>query len=111
MKNIVNITDKAKLALNELCYQNQKNILKLYVTKKGCSGSSYQLEFADSILKNKWDEEVLLSDQNKMIIDAHNVFKIIGTKIDFHENEIKKEFVFDNVNKKGMCGCGESFNL
>ena len=31
--------------------------------------------------------------------------------MDFVDNEIKSEFVFNNPNAKGTCGCGESFHV
>jgi len=31
--------------------------------------------------------------------------------IDYKEDEMGSEFVFNNPKKKGECGCGESFNV
>jgi iron-sulfur cluster assembly accessory protein len=36
---------------------------------------------------------------------------LLGTQMDYIEDEIKSEFVFNNPNSKGSCGCGESFNV
>lgn len=36
---------------------------------------------------------------------------IVGTEMDYIDNEIKSEFVFNNPNVKSHCGCGESFNV
>ena len=36
---------------------------------------------------------------------------LIGTEMDYIDNEIKSEFVFNNPNSKGECGCGESFTV
>jgi len=36
---------------------------------------------------------------------------VVGTEMDFVDNEIKSEFVFNNPNAKGTCGCGESFHV
>ena len=36
---------------------------------------------------------------------------LIGTEMDYIDNDIKSEFVFNNPNEKGKCGCGESFNV
>jgi Fe-S cluster assembly iron-binding protein IscA len=35
---------------------------------------------------------------------------VVGTEMDFVEDDLRAEFVFTNPNAKGMCGCGESFN-
>jgi iron-sulfur cluster assembly accessory protein len=60
--------------------------------------------------KSKLDEEI---EQNgvKVLIDNKAVMYLLGTKMDYIEDEIKSEFVFDNPNSKGSCGCGESFNV
>lgn len=34
---------------------------------------------------------------------------IIGSTMDFVEDELVSEFVFNNPNAKEHCGCGESF--
>jgi iron-sulfur cluster assembly protein len=34
---------------------------------------------------------------------------IIGTTMDFVEDDLTSEFVFHNPNAEGSCGCGESF--
>lgn len=34
-----------------------------------------------------------------------------GTEMDFVENKLSAEFVFNNPNIKGTCGCGESFSV
>lgn len=38
-------------------------------------------------------------------------FIISGTEMDFVENKLSAEFVFNNPNIKGTCGCGESFSI
>lgn len=36
---------------------------------------------------------------------------IVGTRMDWVNNDLVSEFVFENPNAKGVCGCGESFNI
>lgn len=36
---------------------------------------------------------------------------LLGTEMDFVESKLSSEFVFNNPNIKGTCGCGESFNI
>jgi len=56
----------------------------------------------------KFDEEVE-AHGIRILIDSKALLHIIGTKMDFVEDRIKREFVFENPNAKGTCGCGESF--
>ena len=36
---------------------------------------------------------------------------VVGTNMDYVEDELSSEFKFQNPNSKGECGCGESFNV
>ena len=38
-------------------------------------------------------------------------FSVSGTEMDFIESRLSSEFVFNNPNITGTCGCGESFSL
>ena len=38
-------------------------------------------------------------------------FLFTGTEMDFIETKLSSEFVFNNPNISGTCGCGESFSL
>ena len=47
----------------------------------------------------------------RVIVDSKALMFLIGTEMDYIDNEIKAEFVFSNPNAKGECGCGESFHV
>jgi iron-sulfur cluster assembly protein len=58
----------------------------------------------------KFDE--IISQQNiKVAVDHKAVMFLVGTEMDYIEDELKAEFVFNNPNAKGHCGCGESFHI
>ena len=56
-------------------------------------------------------DEVIEDKGVKVIVDSKAVMFVIGTEMDFYESDIKQEFVFNNPNSKGECGCGESFTV
>lgn len=58
--------------------------------------------------KNKLDEEVS-QDGVTILVDSKALFSIIGSVMDFKEDEISSQFVFENPNVKESCGCGQSF--
>lgn len=60
--------------------------------------------------KSKLDEEVI-QDGVRVIIDRKAQLSLLGTEMDFVENKLSSEFVFNNPNIKGTCGCGESFSV
>jgi iron-sulfur cluster assembly protein len=39
------------------------------------------------------------------------VLYLIGSTMDWQEDDFTAGFVFDNPNAKGSCGCGESFTV
>lgn len=82
--------------------------IRIGVRTKGCSGLSYSLEFADAPVPG---DEVVTQDDVTLLIDPKAILFIIGTEMDYVEEEMQSGFVFRNPNEKGRCGCGESFHV
>jgi iron-sulfur cluster assembly accessory protein len=49
--------------------------------------------------------------QPSVFVDPRALIHIVGTRMHFVDNDLVSEFVFENPNAKGTCGCGESFNV
>src|SRR5262249_58536039 len=82
--------------------------IRIGVRSKGCSGLSYTLEYADS---QQPMDEVVETEGVKILIDPKASLFLIGTEMDYAEEQLKSGFVFKNPNEKGRCGCGESFHV
>ena len=82
--------------------------IRIGVKTKGCSGLSYTIEYVDEI--NSGDEIVIADDIN-VFIDPKATLFLIGTKMDYVEDDLQSGFQFTNPNEKGRCGCGESFHV
>ena len=84
--------------------------MKISLSKKGCTGSAYKLDYIKKEEIKKHDE-VVERDNIKIVIDSKAIMAVIGTEMVFAESEIGNQFVFNNPNEKGKCGCGESFHI
>jgi iron-sulfur cluster assembly protein len=63
-----------------------------------------------TVEKPKFFEEV--SEKGvSVFIEPKALMYVVGTTMDYVEDELSAEFVFKNPNAKGTCGCGESFNV
>ncbi len=107
---IVTITDAAAERVKFLFARRGKSSagLRLTVETKGCSGLSYNIEYADE--KGPHDEVV--EDKGVTIfIDPKATIFLFGTEVDYVEDKLRSGFVFSNPLEKGRCGCGESFHV
>ncbi|CAG9808498.1 unnamed protein product [Chironomus riparius] len=109
MRAAITLTPSAVQRVKELLDGKNEFIgLKIGVRQRGCNGLSYTLDYTAT--KDKMDEEVL-QDGVRIIIDKKAQLSLLGTEMDFVESKLASEFVFNNPNIKGTCGCGESFNI
>ena len=46
-----------------------------------------------------------------LYIDGGSVLYLVGSTMDWVEDEFSAGFVFNNPNATGSCGCGESFTV
>lgn len=82
--------------------------VRIGLRTKGCTGLSYTLEYTDA--HNGFDE--VIKDQDVTVfIGPKAVMFLLGTIMDFIEEDLQSGFVFQNPNEKGRCGCGESFHV
>ena len=89
--------------------------IRISINKKGCNGLNYIMKYIidnDEGRKSVSKDEIInIADKINIYVDPLAVFAIVGTVMDWKEDELTSEFTFINPNAKGFCGCGESFNL
>lgn len=106
----ITITKNAIDRIKFLLIQRQKPSvgIRILIETKGCSGMKYKIEYADEI--NKFDD-IIQEDGVSVLIDPKAMLYILGSEMDYVEEELSSGFVFNNPNEKGKCGCGESFHV
>ncbi len=105
----ITLTDSAAERVRTYMDKRGKGIgLRLGVTKTGCSGYSYVINYADEFT----DSDLVFEDKGiTVIVDPDALELIDGTEVDFVKNGLNEAFSFRNPNISGECGCGESFNV
>ena len=56
-------------------------------------------------------DEMIQERGVRVIVESKALMFLIGTEMDYVDDDIKAEFIFNNPNEKGKCGCGESFHV
>ena len=82
--------------------------VKLSTPRRGCSGLAYSVEYVSEA--NAFDERIE-TPGGTFFIDAASVLYLIGSVMDWQEDDFTAGFTFQNPNAKGACGCGESFTV
>ena len=82
--------------------------VKLSTPRRGCSGLAYSVDYVTEAAA--FDEKIE-TPGGLFFIDAASVLYLIGSTMDWAEDDFAAGFVFENPNSKGSCGCGESFTV
>ena len=82
--------------------------VKLSTPRRGCSGLAYSVDYVTTA--NPMDERIE-TPGGVLFVDAGSVLYLIGSTMNWVEDDFAAGFVFENPNAKGACGCGESFTV
>ncbi|WOE75318.1 HesB/IscA family protein [Alterisphingorhabdus coralli] len=82
--------------------------VKLSTPRRGCSGLAYSVDYVTE--EAKFDEKIE-TPGGVFYVDSASVMYLIGSTMDWQEDDFTAGFVFNNPNATGECGCGESFTV
>ena len=107
---VMKLTEAAATRVAELTRRADSEIVGLRVGVKngGCAGQSYTVEYAHEIHPT---DEVVEDRGVKILVDPKAVLFLLGTEMDYKTDKLQAQFIFNNPNQVGACGCGESVQL
>ncbi len=82
--------------------------VKLSTPRRGCSGLAYSVDYVSEA--TPFDEKIETRG-GTFYIDGGSVLYLVGSTMDWVEDDFAAGFVFNNPNATGACGCGESFTV
>src|SRR3546814_12130779 len=80
--------------------------LRFCVQLTVCSGWGY---LPDLAREQRDGDTVFEQDGVRIFADADSLALVDGTRIDFLQQRLNEQFVFENPNVAADCGCGERF--
>jgi iron-sulfur cluster assembly protein len=106
----ITLTSAAQERIAELMSRAPEGAIgvKLSTPRRGCSGLAYSVDYVTE--ENSFDEKIE-TPAGAFNVDGASVLYLIGSVMDWREDDFAAGFVFDNPNAKGACGCGESFTV
>ena len=105
--SLITITSSALKNLKLLVLKNNVGAILFSVKGGGCNGFEYNFEPIEkiSIEKNSITEDGL-----SLEVCEKSIFYLLGTVVDWKEDNMGKGFSFTNPMAQSSCGCGTSFS-
>ena len=106
----VQLTPASEARIAELMSKAPEGAIgvKLSTPRRGCSGLAYSVDYVTQAVA--FDEKIE-TPGGVLFIDGGSVLYLVGSVMDWVEDEFAFAFVFTNPNATGSCGCGESFTV
>ncbi|MAF16279.1 MAG: iron-sulfur cluster insertion protein ErpA [Marinomonas sp.] len=106
----ISMTQSAAAKLQSLIEEeeNERLMLRVYVTGGGCSGFQYGFTFDE---EHQEDDTEVIRDGVKLVVDPLSFQYLVGSEVDYQENLEGARFTVTNPNATSTCGCGASFSI
>ena len=106
----VTLTPAAEARIAQLMARAPQGAIgvKLSTPRRGCSGLAYSVDY---VTEEQGFDEKIVTPGGTFYIDGASVLYLVGSTMDWKEDDFAAGFVFENPNAKGACGCGESFTV
>ena len=106
----IQLTQAAEARIAELMGRAPDGAIgvKLSTPRRGCSGLAYSVDY---VTEEVASDEKIATPGGNFYVDGGSVLYLVGSTMDWVEDDFAAGFVFENPNAKGACGCGESFTI
>ena len=106
----ITLTPAAEARIAELMGKAPEGAIgvRLSTPRRGCSGLAYSVDYVTE--ENAFDEKIA-TPGGAFYVDGGSLLYLIGSTMDWVEDDFAVGFTFANPNAKGACGCGESFTV
>lgn len=106
----IEFTEAAAAKLKSLIdeEENERLMLRVYVTGGGCSGFQYGFTFDED---HQEDDTEVKRDGVTLVVDPLSFQYLVGSEVDYKENLEGSRFTVQNPNATSTCGCGASFSI
>ena len=107
---VMRLTDAAALRIKDVMARADRPVagVRIGVKNGGCAGMEYTMEYAECVQPT---DEVVEDKGVKILVDPKAVLFLLGTEMDYKTDKLSAQFIFNNPNQTGACGCGESVQL
>ena len=104
------LTPTAEARITELMAKAPEGTIgvKLSTPRRGCSGLAYSVDY---VSEAKPFDERIDTPGGTLFVDGGSILYLIGSTMNWVEDDFTAGSVFQNPNAKGECGCGESFTV
>ena len=106
----LNLTPTALARIAELMAKAPEGAIgvKLSTPRRGCSGLAYSVDY---VTQASAMDETIATPGGTLYVDGASILYLVGSTMNWVEDDFTAGFVFNNPNAKGACGCGESFTV
>ena len=104
---MIDLTEAARTQIEKLCKDNDVFAITLGMKGGGCAGFEYDWSYTNKDNITRTDMVI----KEVLVIDRMFELYLLGSTLDYVEDDFKAEFRFSNPNSKSSCGCGESFSV
>jgi len=106
----ITLTPAAEARIAELMARAPEGAIgvRLSTPRRGCSGLAYSVDYVTD--EQAFDEKIE-TPGGAFYVDGGSILYLVGSVMDWTEDDFAAGFTFENPNAKGACGCGESFTI